>query len=63
MGQATHLYKQLLRYGQTLKLTDRNYFYRRIRFEFEKNSILQEQQELVFQLEKARQFLKNKRLV
>ena len=32
MGQATQLYKQLLRYGQTLKLTDRNYFYRRIRY-------------------------------
>ena len=34
-----------------------------LRFEFEKNSILQEQQDLVFQLEKGRQFLKNRRLV
>ena len=32
MGQATQLYKQLLRYGQKLQLTDRNYFYRRVRY-------------------------------
>ena len=33
------------------------------RFEFEKNSVLLEKQEVQFQLDKARQFLKNKRLV
>ena len=33
------------------------------RFEFEKNSVLHEKQEVQFQLDKARQFLKNKRLV
>ena len=33
------------------------------RFEFEKNSVLLQKQEVDFELEKARQFLKNKRLV
>jgi len=63
MGQATLLYKSLLRYGRTLQMTDKDYFYRRVRFEFEKNSVLHEKQEVQFQLDKARQFLKNKRLV
>ena len=33
------------------------------RFEFEKNSVLLEKQEVQFQLDKARQFLKNRSLV
>ena len=31
------LYKALLRYGDNLKFTDKQYFFRRVREEFEKN--------------------------
>jgi len=63
MCQTTFLYKAMLRYGRRLQLTDKDYFYRRVRFEFEKNSILQDRQEIQFQQDKARQFLKNSWLV
>ena len=37
------LYRCLLRYGQTLQLSDRLYFYRRVRLEFDKSRSVQEE--------------------
>lgn len=37
--QILRLYKDILRYGHQLELTDKNYFYRRISQEFKKNMI------------------------
>ncbi|KAJ3642899.1 hypothetical protein Zmor_025647 [Zophobas morio] len=47
------LYKNLLRYGQELKLTDKDYFCERIRYEFRKNRGLQEQSDISFNFEKG----------
>ena len=57
------LYKSLLRYGSNLKYTNRDYFYRRIRFEFEKNSLLKNKEEISFQVKKAEKFLELKSLI
>lgn len=40
------LYKDLLRYGQELTLTDKSYYYRKIREEFKKNKNLQDTSEI-----------------
>ena len=61
--EARVLYKSLLRYGRSLQFTNKDYFYRRIRFEFEKNSVLKDCQDIQFQLDKAKRFLANKYLV
>lgn len=38
--QILRLYKDILRYGQQLKYTDKNYFYNRVQIEFKKNKDL-----------------------
>ncbi|XP_023319833.1 probable peptide chain release factor C12orf65, mitochondrial [Eurytemora carolleeae] len=50
--RGTGLYKQLIRYGQQLQYTDKHFFYRRIRAEFEQNKNLQDKQAIQFQLGK-----------
>jgi len=57
------LYRQLLRYKSGLQYTDKDYFYRRIRFEFEKNKNLLNVADVEFQIEKGRSFLKKGQLV
>ena len=57
------IYKSLLRYGNTLKYSNKDYFYRRVRFEFEKNSLLEIPEEINFQIRKATKFLETKSLV
>lgn len=57
------IYKSLLRYGNTLKYSNKDYFYRRIRFEFEKNSLLKNPEEINFQIRKATKFLQTKTLI
>lgn len=42
------LYKDLLRYGEELNLTDKKYFKQRIRDEFRKNKNLQDDNEIIF---------------
>ena len=39
-SKAVNLYRQLLRYSESLKFTDKNYFCERIRGEYEKNKDL-----------------------
>jgi len=60
---ARRLYKELLRYGQNLKYTNKNYYYRRIRAEFENNRFLSEKEDIQFHIEKGNYFLEKKLLV
>jgi len=60
---ARGLYKELLRYGQALKYTDKQFFYRRIRSEFENNRVLTDGEKVTFQLERGKYFLKNRLLI
>lgn len=50
-NQILKLYKDLLRYGQQLKLTDKDYFCDRIRSEFHKNKSLTEESEINYNFE------------
>jgi len=61
--QGVKLYRALVNYRRSLTLTDKEYFLRRVRFEFERNRFLTEPGEIVFQEQKAKSFLENKRLV
>lgn len=47
---ALSLYKRLLRYGQELQLTDRDYYANRIRSEFYQNKKLKLENEIEFSL-------------
>ena len=40
------LYKQLVRYGRTLQLTDKDYYFNRIRGEFHANRTLESTEEI-----------------
>ena len=44
--QVIELYRNLLRKGKTLKLTDKQYYFRRIRAEFDKNKHLSQTEEV-----------------
>lgn len=55
------LYKQLMRYGQTLEFTDKAYFSREIRRKFEKPRATQE--DVDFAVRKGRKLLETQRLV
>lgn len=45
------LYKDLLRYGENLKYTDKKYFRQRIRENFKQNKCITDQIEIEFQLQ------------
>jgi hypothetical protein len=49
--QILKLYKDLLRYGQGLRFTDKDYFCNRIRREFRKNRELGDESEISFNFE------------
>lgn len=57
------LYKDLLRYGENLKYTDKEYFRFRIRKNFKQNKHLIDQTEIEFQLQKGKKLLQNQRIV
>ncbi|XP_017762279.1 PREDICTED: uncharacterized protein LOC108552313 [Eufriesea mexicana] len=57
------LYKDLLRYGDNLKYTDKEYFQARIRENFKQNKHITDQVEIEFQLQKGQQFLQNQRVI
>lgn len=57
------LYKDLLRYGQNLRYTDKGYFHYRIRKAFQENKVLNDEKIIRFQLEKGRQVLRYQRVV
>ena len=61
--RALSLYRQLLRYGQNLRYTDKDYFSARIREEFEKYRHLSDESEIEWALKKAEAFLKKGRVV
>jgi len=61
--QPVVLYRALLRFGRGLKFTDQSYFYRRIRFEFEKNRLLTDPSEISLQLKKGEELLRRRALV
>lgn len=44
--QICQLYKSLLRYGEQLKLTDKGYYYSRIKKEFKRNQSLQKPEDI-----------------
>ncbi|XP_052812280.1 MIEF1 upstream open reading frame protein-like isoform X2 [Mya arenaria] len=57
------LYRQLLRKGQGLKLTNKEYFFNRVQTEFRNNKRLHKAADIKTAIEKAETFLKNDRLV
>jgi len=57
------LYKKLLRYSNSLKYTDKNYYLDRIRGEFWRNRELTDKEEIHFQFQKGLQFLAQRRLI
>ncbi|XP_046831968.1 MIEF1 upstream open reading frame protein [Vespa crabro] len=57
------LYKDLLRYGEQLRFTDKKYYRQKIREEFKQNKYLTEVADIDFQLKKGLTLLKNQRVV
>lgn len=57
------LYKHLLRYGEQLQFTDKQYYRRRIKETFKQNKTLTDENEIEFQLQKGLTLLKNRRVV
>ncbi|XP_011338623.2 uncharacterized protein LOC105280095 [Ooceraea biroi] len=57
------LYKDILRYGETLRFTNKKYFQYRIRTAFKDNKDLMDEETIDFQLKKGMQFLKARRVV
>ncbi|CAF3469621.1 unnamed protein product [Rotaria sp. Silwood1] len=57
------LYRDLLKYSQTLKYTDVDFYLTRIKQEFAKGKLLDNEDEIVRQIAKGQEFLKNKRLI
>ncbi|XP_044753457.1 MIEF1 upstream open reading frame protein [Coccinella septempunctata] len=51
--QVLKLYKNLLRYGQQLKYTDKEYFAKRIRNDFQKNKYLESKEDIDFNFERG----------
>ncbi|XP_048522732.1 MIEF1 upstream open reading frame protein [Dendroctonus ponderosae] len=47
------LYKNLLRYGEQLKYTDKTYFFRRIRKEFKTHKNITDEADVNFKFEKG----------
>lgn len=62
-AQVLQLYRALLQYGRTLQLTDQEYFYQRVRGEFEKNRGIVSEKEKNFYFDKGLSFLSKQRLV
>ncbi|XP_074028593.1 mitochondrial ribosome and complex I assembly factor AltMIEF1 [Leptinotarsa decemlineata] len=51
--QVLKLYKQLLRYGENLQLTDKHYFLNRIKQDFKRNKTLTNVEDINFNFEKG----------
>lgn len=61
--EVLRLYRDLLKYSQTLKYTDVNFYLSKIRKDFAKGKTLENEEEIARQIAKGREFLKNKRLI
>ena len=55
------LYRQLLRYSESLKFTDKNYFCERIRGEYEKNKDLTDTKLISKQITRGEELIKRNR--
>ncbi|CAF2644187.1 unnamed protein product [Rotaria sp. Silwood2] len=61
--EVLRLYRDLLKYSQTLKYTDVDFYLTRIKQEFAKGKLLENEDEIVRQIAKGQEFLKNKRII
>ncbi|RZF35844.1 hypothetical protein LSTR_LSTR014174 [Laodelphax striatellus] len=61
--QVLRLYKDLLKYGQNLKFTDKAYFEQRIKSEFKKHKSLEKPSDKQFHFERGQQLLINARIL
>ncbi|CAF0824914.1 unnamed protein product [Adineta steineri] len=61
--EVLRLYRDLIRYSQTLKYTDVSFYLARIKQEFAKGKHLENEDDIIRQMAKGREFLKNKRLI
>ncbi|XP_039302127.1 uncharacterized protein LOC105206421 [Solenopsis invicta] len=57
------LYKGILRYGETLKFTNKKYFRYRIRTTFKNNKNLSDETAINFQLKKGMKFLEARKVI
>lgn len=57
------LYKDTLRYGETLRFTNKGYFRHRVRVAFKDNKDLTDQAIIDFQLQKGMKFLEAKKVI
>ncbi|XP_050465363.1 uncharacterized protein LOC126858808 isoform X1 [Cataglyphis hispanica] len=57
------LYKDILRYGETLKFTNKGYFRHRVRVAFKDNKNLTDEAMIDFQLKKGMKFLEAKKVI
>jgi len=57
------LYKQLMRYGQNLKYTDKAFYFRRIRSEFENTRSITDPKIIKLKLDQGHSFLKKEALI
>lgn len=57
------LYKQLVRYGQNLKFTDKKFYFRRIRSEFENTRSITDPKLIQLKTDQGHSFLKKQALV
>lgn len=62
-SEVLRLYKNLLRYRQNLKYTDKDYFTSRIKQIFRQNQTLGNSKLVDFQVQKGHAFLRNKKVV
>ncbi|KRF79972.1 mitochondrial ribosome and complex I assembly factor AltMIEF1 [Drosophila virilis] len=61
--QVLRLYKHLIKYGNHLKLTDKNYFLGRVRHEFRENRQLTSPLEIEFNFKRGETLLKKGRIL
>ncbi|XP_017784508.1 PREDICTED: uncharacterized protein LOC108568096 [Nicrophorus vespilloides] len=61
--QVLRLYKDLLRYGQQLQLTDKTYFYKRIKKEFKNNKSLSDPTKVSFNYQKGLSLLERQAVI
>ena len=60
-SKAVYLYRQLLRYSESLKFTDKNYFCERIRGEYQKNKDLTDTKLISKQITRGEELIKRNR--
>lgn len=62
-NQVLSLYRTLIRRGYNLRLTDKNFYFTRIRREFEKNRNLTSETEIQNGIEKGEELIKQNAIV